>query len=56
LVLSVNISNFDISLLLVIPQKVIPNVYVLSAAVFTGLSAMQIALSLSHRRGTLLNL
>jgi predicted O-methyltransferase YrrM len=39
---------------LVILQKVIPNVYVLSVA--TGLSAMWIALSLSHRRVTLLNL
>jgi hypothetical protein len=29
-----NISNFDIPLLLVISQKVIPDVYVLSAAVF----------------------
>jgi hypothetical protein len=26
--------NLDISLLLVVPQKVMPNVYVLSAAVF----------------------
>jgi hypothetical protein len=42
--------------LLVIPQKVIRNVYVLSAAVFNGIIAMWIALSLSHRRGTLLNL
>jgi hypothetical protein len=32
------------------------DVYVLSADVFNGLSAMQIALLLSHRRGTLLNL
>jgi hypothetical protein len=37
LVLGINISNFDISLLLVIPQKVILNVYVLSAAVFNGI-------------------
>jgi hypothetical protein len=35
---------------------VILNVYVLSPVVFNGLSVMQIALSLSHRRGTLLNL
>jgi hypothetical protein len=41
---------------LVIPQKVIPNGYVLSGLCSTGLSAMRIALSLSHRRGTLLNL
>jgi hypothetical protein len=33
----VNISNFDIPLLLVISQKVIPDVYVLSAAVFNGI-------------------
>jgi hypothetical protein len=32
-----NISNFDIPLLLVISQKVIPDVYVLSAAVFNGI-------------------
>jgi hypothetical protein len=41
---------------LVIPQKVIPNVFVLSAAVFNGIIRHVIALSLSHRRGTLLNL
>jgi hypothetical protein len=29
-----NISNFDIPLLLVISQKVVPDVYVLSATVF----------------------
>jgi hypothetical protein len=45
------ISNLDIPPLLVIPQKVITNVYVLSAAVFNG-----IIRPLSHRRGTLLNL
>jgi hypothetical protein len=33
-----NISNFDVPLLLVISQKVIPHVYVLSAAVFNGMS------------------
>jgi hypothetical protein len=33
----VNISNFDIPLLLVISQKVILDVYVLSAAVFNGI-------------------
>jgi hypothetical protein len=32
-----HISNFDIPLLLVISQKVIPDVYVLSAAVFNGI-------------------
>jgi hypothetical protein len=32
-----NISNFDIPLLLVISQKVISDVYVLSAAVFNGI-------------------
>jgi hypothetical protein len=37
LVLGIDISNFDIFLLLVIPQKVIPNVYVLSAAMFNGI-------------------
>jgi hypothetical protein len=31
------ISYFDISLLLVISQKVIPDIYVLSAAVFNGI-------------------
>jgi hypothetical protein len=31
---SVNIEHFDISLLLVVSQKVMPDVYVLSAAVF----------------------
>jgi hypothetical protein len=34
LVLSVNMVHLDISLLLVVPQEVMPNVYVLSAAVF----------------------
>jgi hypothetical protein len=33
----VNISNFDIPLLLVISQKVIPDVYVLRVAVFNGI-------------------
>jgi hypothetical protein len=37
LVVGVDIGNFDIPLLLVIPQKVIPNIYVLSAAVFNGI-------------------
>jgi hypothetical protein len=37
LVVGANISNFDIPLLLVISQKVIPDVYVLSAAVFNGI-------------------
>jgi hypothetical protein len=32
-----NISNFDIPLLLVISQKVAPDVYMLSAAVFNGI-------------------
>jgi hypothetical protein len=32
-----NISNLDIPPFLVIPQKVIPNGYVLSAAVFNGI-------------------
>jgi hypothetical protein len=32
-----NISNLDIPILSVIPQKVIPNGYVLSAAVFNGI-------------------
>jgi hypothetical protein len=32
-----HISYFDIPLLLVISQKVIPDVYVLSAAVFNGI-------------------
>jgi hypothetical protein len=32
-----HISNFDIPLLLVISQKVIPDVYVLSAAVFSAI-------------------
>jgi hypothetical protein len=31
----------------VIPQKVIPNVYVLSAAVFNGIIRMRIALSVT---------
>jgi hypothetical protein len=42
--------------LLVIPQKVIPNGYVLSVAVFNGIIRHADSLSLSHRRGTLLNL
>jgi hypothetical protein len=37
LIVGANISNFDIPLLLVISQKVIPDVYVLSAAVFNGI-------------------
>jgi hypothetical protein len=32
-----NISNFDIPILLVISQKVIPDVYVLSVAMFNGI-------------------
>jgi hypothetical protein len=48
--------NIDISFLLVVPQEVMPDVYVLSAAVFDRLSAKWIALSLSHRSGTLLRL
>jgi hypothetical protein len=32
-----HISNFDIHLLLVISQKVIPDVYMLSAVVFDGI-------------------
>jgi hypothetical protein len=32
-----NISNFDVPFMLVISQKVIPDVYVLSAAVFNGI-------------------
>jgi hypothetical protein len=50
-----NIKHFDISLLLVVSQKVMSDVYVLSAC-STGLSTMRIALSLSHRSGTLLRL
>jgi hypothetical protein len=34
LIFGVNISYLDIPTLLVIPQKVIPNVYVISAVVF----------------------
>jgi hypothetical protein len=41
---------------LVISQKVIPDVYVLSEAVFNGIIRHAVALSLSHRIGTLLNL
>jgi hypothetical protein len=37
LVVGGNIGNFDIPLLLVISQKVIPDVYVLCAAVFNGI-------------------
>jgi hypothetical protein len=37
LIFSVNIRNLDISLLLVIPKKVIPNGYVLSAAMLDGI-------------------
>jgi hypothetical protein len=37
MILGVYISYFDIPPLLVIPQKVTPNVYVLSAAVFNGI-------------------
>jgi hypothetical protein len=32
-----NMANIDISLLLVISQKVMPDVYVLSVAVFNGI-------------------
>jgi hypothetical protein len=35
--MGINISNFDISLLLAISQKVIPDVYVLSVPVFNGI-------------------
>jgi hypothetical protein len=48
--------NIDISLLLVIPQEVMLDVYVLSAAVFNRIICKRIALSLSHRSGTLLRL
>jgi hypothetical protein len=48
--------NLDISLLLVVSQKVMSDVYVLSAAVFNRIICMRIALSLSHRSGTLLRL
>jgi hypothetical protein len=41
-----NVMNFDIPLLLVISQEVIPNVYVLSAAVFNGI--------ICHADGTLI--
>jgi hypothetical protein len=41
---------------LVISQEMILDVYVLCAAVFNRIAAMRIELSLSHRRGTLLNL
>jgi hypothetical protein len=37
MVIGVNMANIDISLLLVISQKVMPDVYVLSAAVFNGI-------------------
>jgi hypothetical protein len=37
MVVGANISNFDIPLLLVISQEVIPDVYVLSAALFNGI-------------------
>jgi hypothetical protein len=37
LIFCANISNLDIPPLLVISQKVIPNGYVLSAAVFNGI-------------------
>jgi hypothetical protein len=37
LIVSINIDNFDIFPLLVISQKVIPNVYVLSVAMFNGI-------------------
>jgi hypothetical protein len=42
--------------LLVVSQKVMPDVYVLGVLCSTGLSAMRIALSLSHRSETLLRL
>jgi hypothetical protein len=37
LVVGANIRNFDIPFLLVIAQEVIPDVYVLSVAVFNGI-------------------
>jgi hypothetical protein len=37
MVIGANMANIDISLLLVISQKVMSNVYVLSAAVFNGI-------------------
>jgi hypothetical protein len=37
LVIGANMANNDISLLLVISQKVMPDVYVLSAALFNGI-------------------
>jgi hypothetical protein len=36
-VIGANMANIDISPLLVISQKVMPDVYVLSAAVFNGI-------------------
>jgi hypothetical protein len=48
--------HLDIPLLLVVSQKVMPDVYVLSAAMINRIIAMQIALLLSHRSGTLLRL
>jgi hypothetical protein len=36
-VIGANVAHIDISLLLVVSQKVMPDVYVLSAAVFNGI-------------------
>jgi hypothetical protein len=51
-----NMVNYDISPVRVVSREVVPDVYVLSAAVFIWILRHAIALSLSHRRGTLLNL
>jgi hypothetical protein len=37
LIFSVNVRNLDISLLLVIPKKMIPNIYVFSATMLDGI-------------------
>jgi hypothetical protein len=49
-------TNIDISPLLVISEKVMLDVYMLSAAVFNGIIYKRIALSLSYRSVTLLRL
>jgi hypothetical protein len=58
LIFSVNVSNLDIPLLLVIPKKMIPNGYVFSAAMFDGIvdhfdCTLVITLSGTIIRGTL---
>jgi hypothetical protein len=49
-------TNINISPLLVVSKKVMPDVYVLSATMFNRIIPKRIALSLSHRSGTLLRL